>query len=173
LYPADTVKTEVYICPMHPFDRHLNASDKCSICGMSLVRRHLPASAVYQIPGEATLKITATCPPLVVGQPADVTINLTKPDGGPVLLSDLIEMHTKKIHLLINDRGLGDYHHIHPVPTQTPGEYQFAFTPARPGPYRIWAEVVPAVSSIQKYDIADLLADSVPQPITDRQTRLS
>jgi hypothetical protein len=67
LYPADTVKTEVYICPMHPFDRHLNASEKCSICGMSLVRRHLPASAVYQMPGEPTLKMTAICQPLVVG----------------------------------------------------------------------------------------------------------
>jgi hypothetical protein len=173
LYPVETVNAQVYICPMHPFDRHLNPNEKCSICGMSLLRRHLPASAVYQLPGQPTLKMTAVCPPLIVGQPVTVSIHLTKPDGTPVLLSDLIEMHTKKIHLLINDHSLSDYHHIHPTPTQTPGEYQFAFTPARPGSYRIWADVVPAVSSIQEYDIADLPADTAPEPITDRDTRLS
>ncbi len=173
LYPVDTVKAEVFICPMHPMDRHLNANDKCSICGMSLVRRHLPASAVYQKPGEQTLKMIAICPPLVVGQPASVLIRLTKPDGTPVLLSDLIETHTKKIHMLLNDHSLGDYHHEHPVPTQTPGEYQFGFTPSRPGPYRIWADVVPAVSGVQEYDITDLPAATAPLPIADRQTRLT
>jgi hypothetical protein len=85
-----------------------------------------------------------------------------------VVLSDLLEMHTKKIHLLINDQSLGDYHHEHPVPTDMPGEYAFDFTPQKPGPYRIWADVVPAASSIQEYVIADIPAASKPQSITDR-----
>ena len=59
-------------------------------------------------------------------------------------LGDLIEVHTQKIHLLINDASLTDYHHEHPKPTDMPGEYAFAFTPSNPGPYRIWADVVPA-----------------------------
>jgi hypothetical protein len=174
LYPDSVIHAEVYICPMHPDDRHLDASDKCSVCGMSLVRRHLPASAVFQTPGEPTLKMTVNGPPLVVGTPATWVIRLSKPDGKPVLLSDLIEVHTKKIHLLINDPSLSDYHHEHPVPTQTPGEYQFTFTPRRPGSYRIWADVVPADSGIQEYDMADLkAADPTSRPIEDRQTRLT
>src|SRR5262249_832835 len=67
-YPPETVKADVFICPMHPLDRHLKSDDKCSVCGMSLVRRHLPASAVYQPPGVSTLRLTVKPPPLVVGQ---------------------------------------------------------------------------------------------------------
>ena len=173
LYPAEVVHAEVYICPMHPFDRHLNPNDKCSICGMALVRRHLPASGIYQKPGQPTMKLTITSPQLVVGQPVAVIMHLAKSDGSPVRFEDLIEVHTKKIHLLINDRSLSDYHHVHPTPTTMPGDYAFTFTPLRPGPYRVWADVVPSDSGIQAYDIADLPADTAAGPITDRQTRTS
>ena len=173
LYPNDVVHAQVYICPLHPLDRHLNPADKCSICGMSLVRRHVPASAVYQRPGEPTLKVTALSPPLVIGYAAIVTLRFAKPDGTPVLLSELIETHTKKIHLLINNRSLGDYHHEHPAPTATPGEYQFSFTPTRPGPYRIWADVVPAWSGVQEYDIVDLPAQTSRGAISDRKSCLT
>jgi hypothetical protein len=90
-----------------------------------------------------------------------------------VKLDGLLEMHTKKIHLLINDHSLSDYHHEHPQPTTRPGDYQFTFTPAKPGPYRIWADVVPAATSVQEYVIADLPADTAPQPIADREMQLS
>jgi hypothetical protein len=172
-YPAATVRSEVYICPMHPLDRHLKADEKCSICGMSLVRRHLPASGVYQKPGESTLKMTVQSAPLRVGQQAMVCIQLTKPDGSPVRLDDLIETHTKKIHMLINDASLSDYHHEHPQPTDIAGQYAFAFTPTKPGPYRIWADVVPMATGLQEYVIADLLADTAALPIIDRTARLT
>jgi hypothetical protein len=173
LYPAESVRADVFICPMHPTDRHLNPADKCTVCGMALVRRRLPASSVYQRPGDPTLKIEATCPPLRVGEPAKVVIRLRRSDGASVTPADLIETHTRKIHLLINDRSLGDYHHEHPTPTPTPGEYEFSFTPARPGPYRIWADLVPASTGVQEYDVVDLPADSASQPIADRETRLT
>ena len=172
-YLATTVHAEVYICPMHPLDRHLNADEKCSICGMSLVRRRLPASGVYQKPGESTLKMTVQSAPLRAGQAATVLIQLTKPDGSPIRLDDLIETHTKKIHMLINDGSLSDYHHEHPQPTAIPGQYVFTFTPTKPGPYRIWADVVPAATGIQEYVIADIPSESLALPITDRATRLS
>jgi hypothetical protein len=171
-YPTETVKAEVYICPMHPSDRHLKADDKCTVCGMSLVRRHLPASGVWQKPGEPTMKLTAVCPPLRVGQLASVTIKLAKADGSPVKLDDLIEMHTKKIHLLINDTSLSDYHHEHPTATNVPGEFTFSFTPTQPGPYRVWADVVPAATGIQEYEVCDLPAESAGKPVADKQTRL-
>src|SRR5438874_9235188 len=42
-YTPETIAAAVYICPMHPLDRHLKPDEKCSICRMSLIRRHLPA----------------------------------------------------------------------------------------------------------------------------------
>lgn len=118
-------------------------------------------------------QLTAKCKPLIVGQPAEVIMHLARPDGTAVSFDDLLEVHTKKIHLLINDRSLSDYHHEHPQPADTPGEYRFSFTPLRPGPYRIWADVVPVASAIQEYDIADLPAETAPGPIADRETKLS
>jgi len=169
-YQPELLRTEVFICPMHPLDRHLKADEKCSVCGMPLIRRHLPASAVYEKPGEPTMKLNVVCSPLVVGRRAEMKIHLSTANGKPVLLDDLLEMHTKKIHLLINDRSLGDYHHEHPVPTGVPGEYAFSFTPEKPGPYRVWADVVPAATSIQEYVVADIPAVTEPAALKDRMT---
>jgi hypothetical protein len=168
-YPPELLKAQIYICPMHPADRHLKADDKCAICGMSLIRRHLPASGVYEKPGTPTLRLDAVCPPLIAGQRAEVIIHLRRNDGAPVKLDDLLEMHTKKIHLLINDLSLSDYHHEHPTPTGVPGEYRFVFTPAKPGNYRIWPDVVPAATSIQEYVTTDLPGKEESQPQIDRQ----
>jgi hypothetical protein len=115
-----------------------------------------------------TLRVVAP-PSLTVGKPAEVRIRLTKRGGAPVLLSDLLEVHTRRIHLLINDHSLSDYHHEHPETTTTPGEYAFTFTPSRPGPYRIWADVVPADSGVQEYVIGDISVQGTSGPIAERQ----
>lgn len=169
-YTTELLHSDIFICPMHPLDRHLKPDEKCSVCGMPLIRRHLPSSGVYEKPGEPTMKMSVQCLPLVAGQRAEIKIRLVrKADGSPVVLGDLLEMHTKKIHLLINDQSLSEYHHEHPTPTDVPGEYAFGFTPNKPGPYRIWADLVPAASSIQEYVIADIPAKTDPLPLTDRE----
>lgn len=128
-----------------------------------------PASATV-----ATTKVSVTTEkPLTVGQEATATVKLTKPDGSPMLLSDLKEAHTEKIHLLINDLSLSDYHHEHPTPTNVPGEYTFAFTPSKPGPYRVWADLVPVATDAQEYAIADIAASSKPEPISNRTPTMS
>src|ERR1700733_11310452 len=46
-----------------------------------------------------------------------VQIKLTHLNTGrPVTLTDLKEVHTQKIHLLIIDDSLEDYSHVHPRP---------------------------------------------------------
>jgi hypothetical protein len=107
-----------------------------------------------------------------VGQLAQVRVRITRNDGHTVSLDDLLVMHTQKIHLLIIDQSLCDYHHKHPKPTSLPGEYAFSFTPQRPGPYRIFADVVPASTSMQEYLITDIATDTAPQAIGDRATVL-
>jgi hypothetical protein len=145
-----------YTCPMHP-DVTGARTDGCPKCGMVLdlpARLHLqplqgsPAKVVF-----AQVRLDA---PLVVGQEASGVLVLKERIGEPVQIFQLREVHTKKIHLLIIDESLTDYHHEHPTATDTPGEYRFSFTPRRPGPYRAWADVQPLVSGIQEYAMADL-----------------
>jgi hypothetical protein len=150
-YSPDVVNADVFICPMHPMDRHLKASETCSNCHMSLIRRRIAASSIYEAPGETSIVMSASPDaPLRAGKIAKVTVRLSRRDGSPVVLSDLLVMHTQRIHLLIVDHSLSDYHHEHPKATGTRGEYEFSFTPRRSGPYRIWADLVPVASSVQE-----------------------
>jgi hypothetical protein len=103
-----------------------------------------------------------------VGQPATAFLQLQKANGDPVLLADLIETHTKKIHLLIIDTSLTDYHHEHPQPTKNPGEYAFTFMPRKPGSYRAWADVRPYPLGLQEYAMTDIFASTIGERLTDR-----
>ena len=152
---------------MHPEVQQATAG-KCPKCGMDLVQKtaatsgkdeHADHGADGHSHGAAqnTMTVAAsTAQPLVVGQKAEVTLVLKKQNGSPVTLNDLQEAHTEKIHMLIIDPTLTDYHHEHPVPGSAPGEYRFSFTPQKAGAYRMWADLVPADSGKQEYVIADL-----------------
>lgn len=155
-FDPGTVNAEVYACPMHPEFVTTDPQAHCDKCGMPPVRRRIPYSFVYTPPGEPTLRLTATGEPLVAGQEAHVTIRLARRDGSPVTPGDLLVVHTQPIHLLIVDPDLRDYHHEHPAPTDTPGEYAFTFTPATSRPYRVFADLVPAETGVQEYPWTDL-----------------
>jgi hypothetical protein len=83
---------------------------------------------------------------------------LTNLLGEPILATDLREVHTQKIHLLIVDKSLSDYHHEHPDQTGKPGQYDFSFTPQKPGPYHVWADVQPYLTGLQEYAPAQIEA---------------
>ena len=85
------------------------------------------------------------------GQSLPALLRLTDTAGQPVTLDDLRVAHTEKIHLLIIDQSLTDYHHVHPMAGDKPGEYRFDFKPRFGGPYLIWADVVPAKTGKQEY----------------------
>lgn len=86
-----------------------------------------------------------------------VFIKLTEiKNNKPVRLSDLVEAHTQKIHLLIIDDAFRDYSHVHPIETATPGIYQFEWQPIfKNAAYRAWADLLPANTKTQEYVIAD------------------
>ena len=172
-YKPETVNAAVYVCVHHPLERSLDAAAKCSKCSMSLVRRRIPASMTYEKPAQPSMKLEArTDGPLDVGKRVTVTVTLSRNDGTAVTPKDLLVMHTEKIHLLIIDQSLSDYHHEHPTPLDSPGVYAFLFTPRMPGPYRIFADVVPAQSSVQEYVIADLPAATAGEVLKEKQVRL-
>jgi hypothetical protein len=95
--------------------------------------------------------------PLIAGKTSQVTARLASvADNTPLTLDDLKEAHTKKLHLLVVDPSLSDYHHIHPTAGKNAGEYVFDFTPKKNGSYRVWADVIPVATGKQEYVMADI-----------------
>lgn len=94
---------------------------------------------------------------LGAGKTTQVTVKLNAvADGKPLTLDDLQEAHTKKLHLLIIDSTLTDYHHVHPVAGKNLGEYVFDFTPLKNDSYRVWADVIPVATGKQEYVQTDM-----------------
>jgi hypothetical protein len=85
------------------------------------------------------------------GKSVSSVIRLTGADGKPLSLDKLEVAHTEKIHLLVIDQSVTDYHHLHPVAGDKPGEYRFDFAPKFGGTYHIWADLVPKATGKQEY----------------------
>jgi hypothetical protein len=75
--------------------------------------------------------------------------------------------HTEKIHLLVIDQSVTDYHHLHPVASDKPGEYRFDFAPKFGGTYHIWADLVPKATGEQEYSESTLKVDGPAPPISN------
>jgi len=76
------------------------------------------------------------------GKRLNVTLDLATPGGAPMAPHELAVTHTKKMHVMLVDPSLEDYHHVHPEPEGATGRYTFSFRPERPGSYRVIAEMV-------------------------------
>lgn len=156
-FDPSVVKSEIYSCPDHPDTLSTEAGTKCDRCGRTLQVRRIPYSFIYVKPDKPSLKLSAHLDaPLQAGREARGRIRLKTVEGRPVAVSDLLVTHSLPIHLLIIGPDERDFHHRAPVATATDGEFEFSFTPALPGPYRVWAGVVPAATGLQEYPFADL-----------------
>ncbi|KXU34947.1 hypothetical protein AXK12_06155 [Cephaloticoccus capnophilus] len=93
------------------------------------------------------------------GEEWTTTLRLTTYQGKAIGPADLWRVHTEFLHLMIIDPDLLDYHHIHPQPTDTPGEWQFSFTPRYGGEYRIFADFTPAATGLGLYASAQVLVE--------------
>ena len=159
---------ERYTCPMHA-EVIGGKDDTCGKCGMSLDQ------LVVLVPSDATalhaVRATITTDaPLEVGKPAHAVLHLRRADNEPVTPAELIETHTRKIHLLVVDGSLTDYHHEHPQPAATPGDYVFDFTPSKPGPYLAWADLRPLPMGLQEYETAIIAGLGKSEAVTDKET---
>lgn len=112
--------------------------------------------------------------PLDAGKTTQVTVKLNAvADGKPLTLDDLKEAHTKKLHLLVVDPTLTDYHHIHPVAGEKPGEYVFDFTPLKNDSYRVWADVIPVATGKQEYVQTDMGTPAKEKASIDKATSMT
>ena len=173
-FDPNIVAADIFLCPMHSDFLSENPKASCAKCGMNLLARRIPSSFIYTKPGEPSIQMTAIASaPIAAGKKIEVKVRMKKSDKSPVLHDDLLVMHTQPIHLLIEEPGLGDYHHEHPVPTKTPGEYVFSFTPRKTTPYRIWADIVPAATGVQELPFADLPSGGKSAALEDTANRFT
>ena len=123
--------------------------------------------------GPATARIEWVSSSPVANQTAESVIRLTDLKGQPVT-SDMLEIaHTEKIHLLIIDESLGDYHHEHPTPAEKPGEYRFSFQPKNGGRYSVFADLVPKATGRQEYARTEIRVQGDSRPLDQSATRLA
>ena len=98
----------------------------------------------------------------VAGKSVPAVIRLTQSDGKPLGLDQLEVAHTEKIHLLVIDQSVTDYHHLHPVAGDKPGEYRFDFAPKFGGTYHVWADLVPKATGKQEYSKTTVKVEGPP-----------
>lgn len=161
-----------FICPMHP-DEIGKKHAICPKCGMELSqpRRVLltESNAPFQSPHTIISSIRMN-PSSTPETGVEGHLYLKTTNGTPISFDDLKEVHTKKIHLLIIDPTLTDYHHEHPAPTSTPGEYVFRFFPKSTGPYRTWADLQPLATGFQEYAMTDIPGTETSSLSIDKKT---
>jgi len=113
---------------------------------------HAGMSTMAMESGPSTISASVTpATGLKVGEPATFTLRLADKGGKPVTHSDLTVAHTEKVHLLIVDPSLSDYHHEHPKVGAAPGTYTFTITPKKAGEYKIFADLLPTATGKQEY----------------------
>jgi len=174
-FPADTLKAasdaaEKYVCPLHP-EVTGRRTASCQKCGRELGQQMRLIAGRTNGPYCSMQTVQARIGanhPLKAGHEASAVLRLKRLDGQPVYPTDLIETHTKRVHLLLIDSSLTDFHHEHPLPTPTPGEYAFRFTPRKPGSYLAWADIRPTPMGLQEYAAATIEADMAGEPLKDR-----
>ncbi|MGB0334710.1 MAG: hypothetical protein ACPGGN_05095 [Opitutales bacterium] len=125
--------------------------------------------SVLSYPVEASL---ATDRPLKPGIKSKVALKLKTAGGMPIAAHELATTHTEKIHLMVIDPSLEDYHHLHPEPEGLDGIYRFEFVPKKAGTYRVFTEIVPVRSRRQAIALSELeVAGEVAKPVFERSIR--
>lgn len=89
--------------------------------------------------GEPQITLISTTPsPITAGTPATLAFQLTNAQGHPLGPEDLATTHTEKLHTMIVDRTLTDYHHLHPVYDPARKLFVCSFIPRLSQPYTAW-----------------------------------
>ncbi len=97
------------------------------------------------------------------GEPGQLQFGITGPDGARV--TGFRPEHDKELHLIVVRRDLTGFQHVHPE-RDTEGLWSVPLTLAEPGPYKVFADFVPAERGEPLTLAADLTAPGTyaPQP---------
>lgn len=118
-----------------------------------------------------TIRSELTSPmTFVSGKTVTIVLRLLQ-NNKTLTLDDLKEVHTEKLHLLVIDPSLSDYHHIHPKAGTKTGEFVFEFTPKKSGTYRVWSDITPLATNQQEYIRADMGAESTDKVVINKKLK--
>lgn len=95
--------------------------------------------------------------PHAAGARQELRLQLTTAGGKPIGDADLLESHTRKLHLLLIDPSLRDYQHLHPEPSSDGVSWRTEFTPKFGGAYRVFADFTPSATGRGLYAFSDLV----------------
>ena len=90
------------------------------------------------------------------GESSRVRLYLKTSGGMSIAPHELAVTHTEKMHVMVIDPSLEDYHHVHPEAVGMDGQYFFDFTPALAGNYKVFTEIVPLRSRRQAIALSEL-----------------
>lgn len=149
-----------------------------AIIGFAALAQNDNAPGMHDVPSAEThaeqLQAHIMPDAMVQGSDTTFTLTLTK-NNVPVPLAALEERHTQKIHLLVVDESMVDYHHLHPVAGGEAGTYSFSFTPNTAHNYMLYADVKPIAGDAQMIAVklngaAPCANDCLDKSATDRAT---
>ena len=92
----------------------------------------------------------------------NIELDLETEGGMPIAAHELAITHTKKMHVMLVDPSLEDYHHVHPASEGFDGHFHFSFKPERSGTYRVFTEIVPNRSRRQAIATAMISEEAEP-----------
>lgn len=138
-------------CGFLHYEEIVNANGEIELCATNHASFLDLTRLSYPI--KATLSSETTLAP---GVPAIVELKLETTGGMSIAPHELAITHTEKMHLMVVDPSLEDYHHVHPTAAGLDGIYQFDFTPERAGAYRVFTEIVPLRSRRQAIALSRL-----------------
>ncbi|MEO0509529.1 MAG: hypothetical protein AAF065_06695 [Verrucomicrobiota bacterium] len=95
----------------------------------------------------------------------NIELDLETEGGMPIAAHELAITHTKKMHVMLVDPSLEDYHHVHPASEGFDGHFHFSFKPERSGTYRVFTEIVPNRSRRQAIATAMISVEGEPDQL--------
>lgn len=124
------------------------------------------------VTNQPTLFVKAIAPTPVSNRTMQVDLRLRDGTGQGVGSLQLAEMHTRRLHVLVIDPSLEDYHHEHPITSGRPGDFVFHFTPRTSGPYLMWLDVTPLATGRNEMPQAIIGGSGVVTGMVARTTQM-
>lgn len=111
------------------------------------------ASLAEVRPNSGALGVRLTSAPVLQrGVATEYTFRLVGPKGERLKLGET----GTRLHAVVANESLTDFHHEHPSPGNTEGEWCIRFTPMTDEPYRAWIQGIPAAGQRAEVAITNL-----------------
>jgi hypothetical protein len=117
----------------------LDKDEKKSIANLSYNAEHSEQMPYGNVDNASPLAMeVVSCTPIIRGQECYISFRLMNEKDQQLSENSLRETHTKKLHVMIVDNSLVDYHHLHPQYDTKTGLFTTSFVPKIQAGYSAW-----------------------------------